>query len=104
MFHVLALQGCPYSQQAVDTLTRLTKGNPDLRLEIQWVKAEEKSRYQTRDRPTFPQITYRYKDNVYYVGGNDRLQELLQLGSALKARYGKPVLLPLLHLMNSDLK
>ena len=106
MFTVIGLEGCPHSAQAVATLASLAQQNCDLRYKVTWVNAETKRRYQSSERPTFPQISFwvrqKSAQREVYLGGNDRLEALLRIQAHLKTHFGKEVVLPLLSLMNCD--
>jgi hypothetical protein len=78
MFQVIALEGCPYSQRAVEILKSLPN------TEVIWVDHESKHRYKTPDRQTFPQITYKYKQKngqlkTVFIGGLSELEKLIEL-------------------------
>lgn len=78
MFKVIALEGCPYSERAVDILKFLTN------TEVIWIDHESKNKYKTPDRQTFPQITYTYKkkngkNETVFIGGLSELEKLIEL-------------------------
>lgn len=98
MFSVIALQDCPYSEQAVKILENIPQSK------IKWVTQDNKSSYKKGDRQTFPQISYlvkgKSKTHEIYIGGLHDLQELLEVVQHLKEKnYDAKIIAPLLHLL-----
>ena len=104
MFDIVALEGCPYSAQAVDLLTAMSQRHPNFKFKVTWVNASNKQKYKTPDRQTFPQISFQVKTTrgvqSIYVGGCENLEELISWARQLKTRYGAQIIVPLLQLMN----
>lgn len=78
MFEVVALEGCPYSQKAVDVLTKLEN------TKVIWVNHTTKHAYKTTERPTFPQISFVYKSKdgmvkKKFIGGLSELERLIEM-------------------------
>jgi glutaredoxin len=78
MFEVVALEGCPYSQRAVDILTKLKH------TKVIWVNHETKHNYKTAERNTFPQISYTHKTKQgdvkkVFIGGMNELEKLIEM-------------------------
>jgi hypothetical protein len=102
MFYVVALEGCPYSQQAVQVLHHI-KG---LKTTIKWINSQEKSHYKTSQRSTFPQISYLVKptstgkNQEIYIGGLDELNYLLDTVTNLKTHgFNSQIVIPLMNLL-----
>jgi len=98
MFEIVALEGCPYSQRAVDTLNSLRD------TKVIWVNESSKQKYKTLQRNTFPQISFIVKTNQgqlkkVFIGGMSELENLIDLKNQLKEAFGPQVIAPLLHLM-----
>lgn len=96
MFEVVALEGCPYSKNAVQVLGPLESN-------IIWVNDTTKQKYKTAEHNTFPQISYYVKTSKglkkMYIGGWNDLEHLIAMKDELKQQYGKQIIVPLLHLM-----
>lgn len=105
MFEVIALKECPYSAQSVETLEQLAAKNPNIRVKVTWVDSSNKQKYKTPERSTFPQIFYHVKTSKgvkrITIGGNDELDQLIQLKDTLKRQYGSKIIVPLLQLMST---
>ena len=96
MFNVIALEDCPYSIEAVNTLKHLKP-------KITWVKHENKHKYKTAERSTFPQISYTVKTKKghkdIYIGGLSDLEYLLDTVKQLKSKnYNAQIVVPMLAL------
>jgi len=106
MFKVVALEGCPYSQNAVEFFTRLRDRNPRIKVDIVAVDGTTKSQYQTRQYSTFPQISYHVKSGKHirqvFIGGWDQWERLMAIKDELKQTFGPPIWIPLLFLMNAQ--
>jgi len=98
MFYVIALEDCPYSEQAVKILESIPKSK------ILWVTQDNKSSYKKGERQTFPQVSYlvkgKKKTHEVYIGGLHDLQELIEVVQRLKEKnYDAKIIAPLLHLL-----
>ncbi len=82
--------GCPHSDHTRDTLQSImtTSSNKTYPIEIISVNNDERSKDEVRDKlknirgnhTTFPMIVYTdSKNKDYFVGGNDILQQTLQM-------------------------
>ena len=95
MFEVVALEGCPYSKNAVQVLEPLGSN-------VIWVNDTTKQKYKTAGRETFPQIFYHVKtpkgQKRIYVGGWNDLENLIAIKNELKKQYGEQIIAPFLHL------
>lgn len=104
MFEIIALNGCPYSARAVETLEQLSAKNPKIQVKVTWVDSNDKHKYKTPERSTFPQIFYHVKTSKgvkrITIGGLDELEQLIQLKNTLKQQYGSQIIVPLLQLMS----
>lgn len=73
-FIVHALEGCPYSQDAVQLLAKF-----DYPRSVTWVPRADKEQYKLKNlwstETTFPQIFY----NKYHIGGFKQLKKLLKV-------------------------
>jgi glutaredoxin len=104
MFEVIALNGCPYSERAVQLLQGISKKNPNFKVNVTWVDGESKNKYKTNGRTTFPQISYAVQTSKglkkLYIGGCEDIENLIETAAKLKSTYGPQVIVPLLQLMN----
>jgi glutaredoxin len=71
--NIIALENCPYSIGAVDTLVPNKKNKHD-NISIQWVNYNDKHKYKTNDKPTFPQISF----NDSFLGGYSQLSDVIK--------------------------
>lgn len=79
MFYIIALEGCPYSQEAVNIINKYK----NVKKIIEWVSQDKKHQYKKK-LSTFPQIYFRYKkkngtENDILIGGCDNLKKILQI-------------------------
>lgn len=78
-FYIVALEGCPYSQNCVETFRSL-KNVPH---EVHWVNNTTKMKYKTSTFSTFPQISYiitnKKGKKEIFIGGQDKLEKLLSI-------------------------
>ena len=105
MFQIIALEHCPFSEKAVKTFDNLAKQNTNIKVQTIWVNSITKSKYKTSERSTFPQIYYHVQSSnglkTIYIGGNDNIEDLLQILKTLRDNYGPEIIVPLLQLMNT---
>lgn len=99
MFEVIALEGCPHSQRAVELMKNLgTKHN------VIWVPRDSKEKFKTPNRPTFPQISFHVRRSkgprVIYIGGCDDLENLISTCKNLRTKYDPTIAVPLMMLLN----
>jgi len=104
MFEIVALDGCPHSASAIETLQALHDANPNLKINIIRVNSNTKNQYKTTDRPTFPQISFQYKSSngkihSIYLGGREQFENLVQTAYKLKSDFGPQIIAPLLQLI-----
>lgn len=83
MLVLYVLNECPYCNKALSTLKENNIKHKSIIVEN---NEEEKNKYKKQNKMnTFPQIFLQVnKDNYIKVGGNDNLQELLQLCKNIK--------------------
>ena len=76
MFYIIGLEGCPYSEKAVELVTsKLRPGQ----YRIKWINYDQKEHIKQKlNRDTFPIITWKNKNGLHtMIGGSDDLQNLL---------------------------
>jgi glutaredoxin-related protein len=105
MFQIIALEHCPFSEKAVKTFENLAKQNTNIKLQTIWVNSVTKNKYKTSEHNTFPQIYYHVQSsnglNTIFIGGNDNIDDLVQITRTLRDNYGPQIIVPLLQLMNA---
>jgi glutaredoxin len=104
MFEIVALDGCPHSASAIKTLQDLHDTNPNLKINVVRVNSDTKNQYKTTERPTFPQISFQYKNSKgqvhsIYLGGREQLESLVEIAHKLKSDFGPKIIAPLLQLI-----
>ena len=105
MFEIIALEHCPHSAKAVETLNKLANQNGNFKFKVTWVNSETKEKYKKNPSDTFPQIIFQVKTSdgklkTIVVGGNDDLDHLIQVTKSLKSEYSPEIIVPILQLMN----
>lgn len=108
MFYIIALEGCPYSLDAVQLFEQISdsengSGKPQLKYKVQWVSQNEKEKYKTTVRQTFPQIFYVIShgssssstkaNQKLYIGGLKDFEEFMTHVKSLKQQYPTPYII-----------
>ena len=91
MFYIIALQGCPYSENCVNKLNQLNIKN-----HVTWVNQLTKQKYKTSKFNTFPQISfkvinYQNKNRDVFIGGLDDLENLLSKSKEMRKYKKNPI-------------
>lgn len=78
-FMVVGLEHCPHSENAVHTLKER-----NLKCKVKWINRQDKEKCKQDLRiQTFPQVYLQLgpktRDKKYHLGGNDKLQQFIQL-------------------------
>jgi heptaprenylglyceryl phosphate synthase len=86
MFHIIALENCPYSERCAQMFKNELKNAPH---KITWVNSNNKHHYKTSpERMTFPQITFKTKNKKgtqdIFIGGSEDLQHLVNMSEQWK--------------------
>ena len=105
MFQLICLRGCPYSEEAAETFHKLF---PASAFTIKWIEPENKDRYKTVQRTTFPQISFfvknsKGKQKEIFIGGWSEFQDLHDMVKQLQNKnYNAQIIIPMMKIFAAE--